>query len=352
MKNNLKSTGIIVEYNPFHNGHHYHIQQAKLLNPDTILVAVMSPNFVQRGEPAFVEKWERVRAALDHGVDLIVELPTCYAIQSAQYFAKASVEILNLMGVSNIVFGSETGSVDKAFLPNPKSLDASTSLAKNINNTKASNDVLGSLYMYYANQYGIGCHPIKRTNSYTSIDISNPISSATAIRAHISSKDVSHTTPMDLNNVQHHFLNDYEDLIHYRLSLGPETMKDCLMVDEGIENLLYKLRSQPLDSLIEQATNRKYSTSRIRRTLMAIYLDIKKEAIQPIETVRVLGMTNKGQSYLRQLKHDKLSPVVPFKHYQYRDLEIKATTLYSLPYGKEYQTNLHLKELSTLIRID
>lgn len=86
----MKSCGIIVEYNPFHNGHQYHTKMARELSQADVVIAVMSGNFLQRGEPAIIDKWTRAKEALSHGVDLVVELPFAYAVQSADYFARGA----------------------------------------------------------------------------------------------------------------------------------------------------------------------------------------------------------------------------------------------------------------------
>ena len=104
--------GIVVEYNPFHNGHIHHIHQARKQSGCDLLIAVMSPHFVQRGEPAIADKWSRARTALHHGVDLVRELPTSRAVQSAQFFASAAIDILALAGADTIAFGSESNDLD------------------------------------------------------------------------------------------------------------------------------------------------------------------------------------------------------------------------------------------------
>lgn len=104
--------GLIVEYNPFHNGHIYHIQKAKeLINPD-YTIAVMSSSFVQRGEPAIMDKWTRSKIAVENGIDLVIELPFVYACQSADYFAKGAIDLLNAVGVTDLCFGSEEGHIE------------------------------------------------------------------------------------------------------------------------------------------------------------------------------------------------------------------------------------------------
>ena len=110
----MNITGIITEYNPFHNGHLYHLTEAKSATKADGIVCIMSGNFVQRGGPAIIDKWKRTEMALNNGVDLVIELPTYYAVSSAEFFAKGSVSILNSLGiVNNIFFGSECGNTEK-----------------------------------------------------------------------------------------------------------------------------------------------------------------------------------------------------------------------------------------------
>ena len=107
----MKVLGIIVEYNPFHNGHIYHIEKAKEITQCDYTIAVMSSSFVQRGEPAIIDKWTRSELAIQYGVDLVIELPFVYSVQSADYFAKGAIFLLNAIGVTDICFGSEIGDI-------------------------------------------------------------------------------------------------------------------------------------------------------------------------------------------------------------------------------------------------
>ncbi|WP_270839968.1 nucleotidyltransferase [Peptacetobacter hiranonis] len=113
----MNITGLIVEYNPFHNGHIYHLQKSLEKTNADASIAVMSGNFIQRGEPALFDKFSRAKAAVKSGVDLVVELPSIYASQSAELFAKGSVSLLNSLGcVNSICFGSEEGNIDALYL--------------------------------------------------------------------------------------------------------------------------------------------------------------------------------------------------------------------------------------------
>ena len=107
----MRILGLIVEYNPFHNGHIYHIQKAKSLAQFDYTIAIMSSSFVQRGEPAIIDKWKRSQLAIEFGVDLVIELPFVYTCQSADYFAKGAIDLLAAIGVTDICFGSEDGRI-------------------------------------------------------------------------------------------------------------------------------------------------------------------------------------------------------------------------------------------------
>ena len=108
----MKILGIIVEYNPFHTGHLYHLQQAKEMVKPDLTIAIMSGNYVQRGEVAIIDKFKRSELAIKYGVDLVIELPFAYVCQSADYFCKGAIDLLYHIGITDLVFGSECGDID------------------------------------------------------------------------------------------------------------------------------------------------------------------------------------------------------------------------------------------------
>ncbi|EFY09341.1 nucleotidyltransferase family protein [Erysipelothrix rhusiopathiae] len=352
MKNKLTATGIIVEYNPLHNGHCYHIKKTREITRCDVLIAVMSPNFVQRGEPAYLDKWVRTEAALESGVDLVLELPTIYTLQSADVFAFKAVEILNHVGIQSLVFGSESNVLpvkpqfDKGLLKQGHSF----AHASNTSNHQ-SNDILGVYYVQACQTYGITPLTILRTNNYHDQSISTSIASASAIRkAHQEGISVSHTTPLDLNTLTNYQLKEYEPFIHYLLSVQPsKTLSQNSLVSEGIQNLFIKHRHLPLDVLIETCTSKRYTRSRVQRTLMNLLLNFTKDLEQPLEHVRVLGMNTKGKAYLRQLSDDEIPYTTQFKHYQFKELELRATEVYTLPKDETIKKRLLKQEVSELI---
>lgn len=337
-------TGIIVEYNPFHNGHIHHINEAKRITNCDVLIAVMSPNFVQRGEPAFINKWERTKYALDHGVDIVIELPTYYVLQSADYFAMASVELLKLANIDYLVYGAESLRATKVnFDSEAISKGHSYAFATN---SDSPNNILAHAYEKELGDSSIKGIRIQRTNGYHDETITNTISSASAIRkAHLEGTEYSHTSPMDLSGVQTHIFEDYLPYIEYELiSKSNDYLETTNIISEGIENLFKKNRN---NDLIKDSTNKRYTHSRIKRSLMNIYLNNKKDQEPSLEQFRVLGMTSVGQNHLRSIEKDKYT--TQFKNYSNKDQELKASELYALPYSKEYRNQTIESEIKNLI---
>jgi predicted nucleotidyltransferase len=330
MENKLKAIGIVVEYNPFHNGHIYHITKTKEIAKGDVLIAVMSPNFVQRGEPAFIDKWERTKVALEHGVDLVIEIPTHLTLQSAQTFSETALKILSWAKVDTIVYGSESLDVPALTKVNKTLLSQGSSYAKAKNPSHLqSNQILGAYYEKYAKAYDIKTQRIQRTNRYSSLDIENHIASASAIRYnHLRNIDITHTTPMALKSMALYTLDQAFPFIKYQILTDPN-LSQYLLVDEGIENLLYKLATQydTLDTFVQAAISKRYTRSRIQRTLCHILL--KTPRVYPeMDTARVLGMSSKGQAYLAQIDSPRLT--TSFKKHSLKDMEAKSTAVYSL----------------------
>jgi len=205
----MKIAGIVTEYNPFHQGHIHHITLTRRITGCDVLIAVMSGNFVQRGEPAVIDKWQRTEAALTHGVDLVIELPFAYAVQSAKQFAEASIGILALAGVTDIVFGSETNNLEelKEFAAMPINVNAFKEKMKSGAGYPAAyglstasyfpNDILGIAYLKAMEGTDIIPHTIQRTNSYHDTAMDSEFASASALRH-------AHFNQLPLNGQTHH----------------------------------------------------------------------------------------------------------------------------------------------------
>lgn len=342
-------TGIICEYNPFHNGHRYHIEQTRKVTGCDVLICVMSGNFVQRGEPAIIDKWARTKAALEHHVDLVVELPFAYATQSAANFALGAVHTLHVAKVADIVFGSEINDVDMlsklAHLDTSKYQDL---MQEGLSPSKAyemiygamnANDILGINYIKAMDAYDIRPYTIRRTNDYHDTSITSPIASATAIRqAVLAKEDVHHATCMAKQLDDTHTLAHYYPYLQYLLlSQSPIYLRTLFLMDEGIEQHLIKQARMYDDfaSFLHGATCRRYSASRIRRTLLHLLHQTTKQEIDALPLpshIRVLGFNDVGKQYLKQLKQDDVMIASRFNQIPlaYRNMEMKAAQIYGL----------------------
>lgn len=364
----MKITGIIIEYNPFHYGHHYHIEQARAkTNPD-VVVGVMSGHFVQRGEMSIADKWQRTQVALEHGVDLVIELPTLYALQSAQEFANAAIAILEKACVSDVVFGSETNDLSTileiADLPiNPNHLKEAMkqghSYPKALSLVAGEyypNDILAIAYAKAASNTNITLHSIQRTNHYHSETLDDSFASATAIRKALKNKqDISELTPMtSLSNMA--FLPSWEDyytLLKYKLLSTPKNqLQDILLVSEGIENHLINIAKQHTDfeSFINASTSRRYSRARIQRVCSHILLNTTKDFSHkyPKEpTLRILGFNDQGLKALQHYKEQEIQVATRFNQLptMIREYEHAATSIYALTFNPTTQTSLIEREV-------
>lgn len=336
----MKICGIISEYNPFHNGHLYQINKIKeILNPDLIVV-IMSGNFVQRGEISIVDKWQRCECALNHGVDLVIELPTHIATQSANFFAKGACELLKLLKVTHLCFGSESNNL--SLLKELAKADITLDLKDGISNCKAyelaygdlkSNDILGLNYIKNILNTNIIPITIKReNNNYLDENLNGNISSATSIRkACLNNQDYSLATPMKIHNP---LSNDqFYNLLKVIIQTNDHLDK-IFLVDEGIENWYFKniKISNNYNEFISNCTSKRYSKARIQRSLIQIMANITKEEINNLDKInylRVLGFNSKGQQYLKTIKND-VNIVTNFAKIpdQFKALEDKYLALY------------------------
>ena len=330
----MKSVGIICEYNPFHNGHLYHIKKIKELYPDYVIIAVMSGNFTQRGDFSLIDKWGKTEVALNY-VDLVIELPFVFATQAADIFTKASSDILNELKVDAFVFGSESADINKLkeivevqkkeeynlkiknYLD--KGFNYPTSLAKALKDfgiilKNNPNDLLGIGYI--RNLRNVQVTAIKRTNDYHSLELKN-ISSATGIREALKKginikkyvPDKSYECLKDL-----HFWDDYFDLLKYKI-LSSDDLSIYQTVDEGIENKIRKniLKAHNIDELIKLVKSKRYTYNKLKRMFLHILCSFTKEEAKrclELQYIRVLGFNDQGRKYLNSIKKECKLPIV------------------------------------------
>lgn len=385
----MKICGIITEYNPFHYGHKLHLDSAKKLTKADAIVCIMSGNFMQRGVPALIDKWERSKIAIDSGVDLVIELPTLFALSSAEFFAQGAIDILNnIPNVDHIFFGSEEGSTDlinhcASLLANESNelkklikkhlksgtpytiargnalyslISNKTTLSKEdfLNFLNSSNNILGLEYAKALIKSNSSIKPLtfKRVcNNYNSKELTGTISSATAIREalkHSNIEDLKNLLPdVTYNSIKNLLNNNYpliysEDMfqyVKYKILTNPSCLKNIPECSEGLDNKIYKeiSNSSSLDELILKVKSKRYTYTRISRILAQLYVgldlfNIKDLRKTKIDYIRVLGFNENGRNILKNIKsNDSVKIITKFPKYIDNDLlkmDLLATNAY------------------------
>lgn len=363
--------GIIAEYNPFHNGHLYQINKVKELFPNSLIIVILNGNFTQRGDISIINKWDKTKIILEYNVDLVIELPTLYGINNADIFAKGALKILNELKIDTLVFGTERDNIDD-FIKISKikqtsdyklllkdNLDKGLSFPKSsydaiekLTNIKidSPNDILALSYIdeIINNNYNIVPFAIQRTNDYHSTKLEN-ISSATSIREAIKNNiDISKCVPKEtlkyINNIA---IDDYFELLKYKI-LSTDDLTIFHDVKEGIHIRIKKYihECNTLEELINKVKSKRFTYNRIKRILLYILLDIKKD-IKFLDYARTLGFNEKGQKYLKKIKNDLNIPLIT-NYSNNKDLlnvEFKTNTIYSLKLNDyDYSFKLELNE--------
>lgn len=372
----MKSVGIICEYNPFHNGHLYHLNSAIKEFKDHVVVLVLSGNFTQRGDASLINKWDKAAIALKYGVDLVIELPYAFATQSADIFAKGSIEILNHLQVENLVFGSESNNLEslikladiqinnkeyenivKTYMNEGKSYPNAALLALNDMSgisINTPNDILGISYIREIKKLKSNMNPmcIKRTNDYHSENLDSDIVSATSIRKALKKNiDINTFVPgyshkFLINNL--HFIDDYFDILKYKILTEIDNLNIYQTVDEGIENRIkkYILKSNSLEELIMNVKTKRYTYNKLKRMFTHILCNFKKEEaknFKHIEYIRILGFSKLGREYLNKIKKDINVPLVTnFSKLKNNmlDLDYRATCVYASILKEKDKINL------------
>ena len=356
----MKITGITAEYNPLHNGHKFHIERTRELTGADCVVAVMSGNFTQRGEPAILDKWERGKLAVENGIDLVLELPFVYACSRAETFARGAMDILQGIGATTVSFGSESGDISalnnlvRALDDNADSIEgerveimkSGTSFAKagemaveQILGTEASelmvspNNILALEYLKriaYWNKQGhaIEAVTVKRHGSgYHGVNEDAGFAGASAIRKMKSKAQFSGYVPEDVASALEKALA-YDDgkgaILHmeeemFRLVRGevikssPDELRKIFCMGEGLENKLKKeiVKAECLSDFVDSLVSKRYTEATIRRLLVYVLLGIKE--YEPSKAVygRVLAAGEKGRKLLGELrKADEHIPLI------------------------------------------
>ena len=350
----MEIIGLICEYNPFHNGHIYHINKIKEMYPDSILVLVLNGYFLERGEISILTKETKTSIALQHGVDIVLELPFVFGTQSADTFASISINMLNNFHVNRIIFGSESNDINTITSIAKKQLDKNydtkvkeyldkginypTALAKalDIDFKFTPNDLLGISYVkeIIKNKYNIIPETIKRTNDYHDKKSNIGILSASNIREKINNNnDISSYIPNITNkNILKPNYDLLWDLLKYKINTT-EHLENILDVDEGIENRLIKLVNNctSYNNFIDSIKTKRYTYNKINRMLIHILLDFKKkDNIKNIDYIKILGLSKKGKKYINSIKESINIPTQVNKESVIYKYELQASIIYDL----------------------
>ncbi|OIJ09791.1 hypothetical protein BKP35_15000 [Anaerobacillus arseniciselenatis] len=395
----MNVTGIVVEYNPFHNGHALHARQSKIKTNADIIVAVMSGNFLQRGEPALISKWARTKMALAAGVDIVVELPYVFATQHAEVFAQGAISILKEIGANAVCFGSESGEISdftslstfikehektystfiKEALKEGYSYPKASALAfkkldqqHEVIDLSLPNNILGYHYVKAISEQGAQITPftIKRTNAqYHDQEIpEHSIASATSIRETLIKKNkqltaIEHVVPKTTYNELKNYTNMYDGFQNWEqlypflkykvLTADLSQLQSIYEAEEGLENRLKNIITNTISfqQLMEQLKTKRYTWTRLQRFCLHTLTNTTKEDMSIRENtcpyIRILGMTNNGRNYMSTQKKKLGVPLIstiskldhPFIY-----IESRATSCYSLGYPSSVQKKLIKEE--------
>ncbi|WP_409292097.1 nucleotidyltransferase [Peribacillus sp. SCS-37] len=381
----MEALGIIVEYNPFHNGHAYHIKESLKSTGADLVAAVMSGNFLQRGEPAMAGKWARARMALLGGADLVFELPYPFAAQQANIFARGSVGILEAAGCSHVCFGSESGSINafleaeaflrrngpaydqsvKEFSKSGFSYPRAASLAfealsgsGSILDLSKPNNILGLQYVRAIKDQSCSIKPctIKRIGSgYHDESLpAHSLASATGIRKAIFEDGASPEAVMGQIP-----LSTYEELTSYHAQFGTfhnwelywpflqyriisSSTSDLNLIYEAEEGLEYRFKemaaaARTFQEFISLVKTKRYTWTRLQRAALNILNNVTKEEMGAAGTepgyLRLLGMNRKGRQYLNENKKKLGLPLItrPSAFKKELSLDLRTSSIYALP---------------------
>lgn len=361
----MKICGIIAEYNPFHNGHQYHLQKSIEQSEADYSVVVMSGNFVQRGTPAIMDKHARTEAALCCGADLVLELPVCYALGSAEYFAAGAVSLLDKLGaVTHLCFGSECGDIDllkqiaqiyanepacfqeilrqklKTGLSFPVAraaalIEACPELCESLPILSSPNNILGIEYMKALFRRNSTITPLTITRNgagYHDRELTLSFSSATAIRQAfengIPSTRLKGQLPLEASEIyeqyfqisQPIFTNDLSDILHYKLLMEKHTGYTAYMdvseeLSDRIQNNLYRFTT--FTDFCDLLKTKDLAYSRISRCLLHILLNIKKSDVSIYVNeldytpyARILGFRREATPMLSEISKKTQIPMI------------------------------------------
>lgn len=399
----LKATGVIVEYNPFHNGHFYHMQEARKQTNADVIIAVMSGSFLQRGEPALVSKWQRTKMALACGADLVIELPYAYSTQKAETFAFGAISILHSLRTKDVCFGSESGQIEdftkllafiienqvtyngyiQQYIKEGNSYPKACALAykalqpnEDLLDLSKPNNILGFHYIQAIQQLDSDLTPVtilrKQAQYHDQTINKHSIASATSIRNELLKQacplsSISHVVP----ETTYHLLQEYYEkynifhnwehyypLLKYRLlTLSNEQLEAIYEGEEGLHHRLKKhcQAAQSFSEFMTLVKTKRYTWNRIQRYCLHILTNTTKEEIEEatkgdLPYIRILGMSEQGRQYLNITKKRIVIPMItrPTEiNHPLLSIDKRATACYALAYPPEKQADALHEDYAT-----
>lgn len=383
----MKKLAIISEYNPFHNGHNYIQKKSREITNADIVIAIMSGDFVQRGEISLIDKYKRANSAM-LSADLVIEMPSFISLQAANLFARKNIEILNKLEIDYLSFGIENIS-EKNFIKtcekifeneNRINIDTKTFLDEGMSFAKASylasikyienkeffsaNNILALEYLRAIKKLNANIEivPIKRKNSMNK-DVElrkNSFSSSSSIRNNIENIKIKDYLPRLSYNYIKKFKNEYNifpqndllyELFRYKILIEEKNMDDILCYEEGMENYLKKIAKDEIfyKDFIKNSTSQRFTKSRIKR-LMINYLLENKTYLNEVD-INFIKVLSFNENATKLFKECKLNVIMQKKDIDKLNKEnkiifdqmIKASNLYSMVIGRQFDSDYREK---------
>lgn len=379
----MKVLGLVLELNPFHNGHEYFLSEAKSIVKPDITIAIISSNFAMRGEPMVMDKWTKAEIALKYGIDIVLELPFLGSVSSADYFCYNAIKTLTDFEITDLAFGVELENLDKIkkmkditknnefnllikkFLDrgnsygtsNLKALKEFTDDTELIENFSLPNNTLAIGYLNSLDKIGseVNINLVKRikNNYYNEVITDTSINSATSLRKLLSNDEkITDYVPDIKYNYHNPKLMNQKlfDLLQYVFNIkNIKDLEAILGMNEGIENRIISFinKSASYDELLSNIQTKRYTLNRIRRLLLYTILDIDNQYETKFHYYhRILSMNSNGKHFVSTLSKDiKDKIITSFKNQNNYlvDIEIKASKLYGLLIN---EPNIYLNEFN------
>lgn len=373
--------GLITEYNPFHYGHKFHLEESKKKTKADYSIAIMSGAFLQRGEPSFIDKWTKAKIAIDNGVDLVIELPFIFSSQSAELFAYGGIKLMDSLNIVDYIsFGSELGEIEplqeiaSVLLDEPKyyqnqlkyHLSLGLSFSKSRSNAikeyfdyissnnhnnyseilNKSNNILGIEYLKALKKINSSITPItiKRSGSnYNDLNISKGFASATALRNMVNKnglQSIKNIVPnktyillQEYINLYHSFNNieNYNQILIYLIRTIEKTkLQNLLDIEPGLENRIIDKANKynNITEIINNIITKRYPRTRIQRIFIHLLHQLDKGSFKELYNyypsyIRVLGSNKKGLQLLNMIKNKSDLPIIT-KFADHRQLNSKS----------------------------